>query len=194
VYGTEVSKQTISTIADKVMYDVAEWQKRPLDAVYRLVADVRGGQVQADREIVGVDDELDEARQQALAQGQHVPAEHQHGPVLGEGRQAGVPQMMGMRLAGIGGLTWAYTGERGGRSCYYRHPASKSVRDGGEVEEAGWFGQVERGQDGALARGGQAALGDAAVGGGQGDQVHAVQLVSGVAPGVAGGVLDDPDE
>jgi hypothetical protein len=34
VYGAEVSKQTISTIADKVMDGMAEWQKRPLDAVY----------------------------------------------------------------------------------------------------------------------------------------------------------------
>ena len=31
-------------------------------------------------------------------------------------------------------------------------------------------------------------------GGGQGDQVHPVELVAGVAPGVAGGVLDDPDQ
>jgi len=32
------------------------------------------------------------------------------------------------------------------------------------------------------------------VAGGQGDQVHAVQLVAGVAPGVAGGVLHHPDQ
>jgi len=31
VYGTEVSKQTISTITDKVMDGRAEWQNRPLD-------------------------------------------------------------------------------------------------------------------------------------------------------------------
>jgi transposase-like protein len=30
VYGTEVSKQTISTITDKVMDGMAEWQNRPL--------------------------------------------------------------------------------------------------------------------------------------------------------------------
>src|SRR4051812_20717290 len=34
VYGTEVSKQTISTITDKVMDGMAEWQNRPLDPVY----------------------------------------------------------------------------------------------------------------------------------------------------------------
>ena len=38
------------------------------------------------------------------------------------------------------------------------------------------------------------ALRDPAVFGGQGDQVQAVEFVAGVAPGVAGRVLDDPDE
>ncbi|MET9603298.1 transposase, partial [Streptomyces sp. NPDC006459] len=32
VYGTEVSRQTISTITDKVLDGIAEWQNRPLDA------------------------------------------------------------------------------------------------------------------------------------------------------------------
>jgi hypothetical protein len=31
VYGAEVSRQTISTITDKVMDGMAEWQNRPLD-------------------------------------------------------------------------------------------------------------------------------------------------------------------
>jgi putative transposase len=31
VYGAEVSKQTISTITDRVMEGMAEWQSRPLD-------------------------------------------------------------------------------------------------------------------------------------------------------------------
>jgi len=38
------------------------------------------------------------------------------------------------------------------------------------------------------------ALGGPAVGGGQGDQVQAVELVTDVAPGVTDGGLDDPDE
>jgi len=42
--------------------------------------------------------------------------------------------------------------------------------------------------------GGRGALGDPPIGGGQGDQVHPVELVADVAPGVAGGVLDDPDQ
>ena len=31
IYGAEVSKQTISTITDRVMEGMAEWQNRPLD-------------------------------------------------------------------------------------------------------------------------------------------------------------------
>ncbi len=51
VYGVEVSKQTISTITDKVMDGMAEWQNRPLDPVYPVVfidainVKIRDGQV-----------------------------------------------------------------------------------------------------------------------------------------------------
>jgi putative transposase len=51
VYGTDVSKQTISTITDKVMDGMAEWQNRPLDPVYPVVfidainVKIRDGQV-----------------------------------------------------------------------------------------------------------------------------------------------------
>jgi putative transposase len=51
VYGAEVSKQTISTITDRVMDGMAEWQSRPLDVVYAVVfidaihVKVREGQV-----------------------------------------------------------------------------------------------------------------------------------------------------
>ncbi|MDG4856815.1 IS256 family transposase [Streptomyces sp. T-3] len=37
VYGASVSKQTITTITDKVMDGMAEWQSRPLDPVYPVV-------------------------------------------------------------------------------------------------------------------------------------------------------------
>jgi transposase-like protein len=37
VYGAQVSKQTISTITDKVLEGMAEWQNRPLDAVYPVI-------------------------------------------------------------------------------------------------------------------------------------------------------------
>jgi putative transposase len=37
IYGTEVSRQTISTITDRVLEGLAEWQNRPLDAVYPVI-------------------------------------------------------------------------------------------------------------------------------------------------------------
>lgn len=37
VYGAQVSKQTISTITDRVLDGMAAWQSRPLDAVYPVV-------------------------------------------------------------------------------------------------------------------------------------------------------------
>jgi putative transposase len=37
VYGASVSKQTISTITDKVIDGMSEWQNRPLDAVYPVI-------------------------------------------------------------------------------------------------------------------------------------------------------------
>src|ERR1700753_3389917 len=51
IYGAEVSKQTITAITDRVMEGMAEWQNRPLDAVYAVVfidaiqVKIRGGQV-----------------------------------------------------------------------------------------------------------------------------------------------------
>ena len=37
VYGAQVSKATISTITDKVLEGMAEWQNRPLDPVYPVI-------------------------------------------------------------------------------------------------------------------------------------------------------------
>jgi putative transposase len=37
IYGTEVSRQTISTITDRVLEGMAAWQSRPLDPVYPVV-------------------------------------------------------------------------------------------------------------------------------------------------------------
>ena len=37
VYGASVSKQTISTITDRVIEGMSEWQTRPLDPVYPVV-------------------------------------------------------------------------------------------------------------------------------------------------------------
>jgi putative transposase len=51
VYGTETTKETISTITDRVLDSFTEWQNRPLDAVYPVVfidcinVKIRDGQV-----------------------------------------------------------------------------------------------------------------------------------------------------
>lgn len=51
VYGTQVSKDTISKIIDRVVEEMTSWQDRPLDRVYpvifidALVVKVRDGQV-----------------------------------------------------------------------------------------------------------------------------------------------------
>ena len=37
VYDADVSRQTISTITDKVMEGMTEWQNRPLDPVYPVI-------------------------------------------------------------------------------------------------------------------------------------------------------------
>ena len=51
IYGAEVSRQTISDITDRVLDGLAEWQARPLDAVYAVLfldaihVKIREGQV-----------------------------------------------------------------------------------------------------------------------------------------------------
>jgi transposase-like protein len=51
VYGADVSRDTISRITDRVLDEMAEWQNRPLDAVYpvvfidAMVVKIRDGQV-----------------------------------------------------------------------------------------------------------------------------------------------------
>src|SRR5664279_5025292 len=80
-----------------------------------------------------------------------------------------------LRKRGSGGLG----------SCHYSLFGSRGVcsaAGGGEVEEPWWFGQLEGVQDGLLTGCPCRALGDGAVWGGQGDQVHPVQLVAQVAP------------
>ena len=51
IYGADVSKQTISTITDRVVEGMAQWQSRPLDPVYPVIfidcvnVKIRDGQV-----------------------------------------------------------------------------------------------------------------------------------------------------
>ncbi|GEB95668.1 hypothetical protein GCM10009724_27520 [Microbacterium lacticum] len=63
LYGSDVSRDLVSTVTDKVLGDMQEWQARPLDVVYpvvlidALVIKVRDGQV-ANRPVyvaVGID-------------------------------------------------------------------------------------------------------------------------------------------
>src|SRR5665811_2593221 len=90
-------------------------------------------------------------------------------------------------------------------SCYYKPwlalagwsskaAGSGSVGGDGEVEEPWWLGELERSQDGLLPGCGGRALCDLTLGGGQGDQVHPVEFVADVAPGLIGGVLDHPKQ
>lgn len=69
IYGTEISRETISKITDQIVEDMAAWQHRPLDAVYAvllidaIVVKIRGSQV-ANRPVyvaigVNVDGERD---------------------------------------------------------------------------------------------------------------------------------------
>jgi Transposase, Mutator family len=69
IYGTDVSRQTISTITDRVLEGLAAWRSRPLDAVYPVLfidaihVKLRDGQV-ANRPVyvalgVSVDGERD---------------------------------------------------------------------------------------------------------------------------------------
>ncbi len=37
MYGAEVSKQTVTAITERVMEGMADWQSRPLDAVYAVI-------------------------------------------------------------------------------------------------------------------------------------------------------------
>lgn len=63
-----------------------------------------------------------------------------------------------------------------------------------EVVEAWRIWDLKRLEDGALSRSGLGALGDLAVTGLHGHEVHAVELASNVAPGVADSVLCYPKE
>ncbi len=51
VYGTDVSRETISKITDRVLAELADWQNRPLDRIYlvvfidAIVVKIRDGQV-----------------------------------------------------------------------------------------------------------------------------------------------------
>lgn len=116
VYGAEVSKQTISTITDKVMDGMAEWQNRPLDRVYPVLfvdainVKIRDGQ-SGDRlashscpDVCGSPAaELVPIRGPAgLGQGRQGPQAHLHRTQRGRGHGAvpGVPGVLGRQIPG----------------------------------------------------------------------------------------------
>jgi hypothetical protein len=70
----------------------------------------------------------------------------------------------------------------------------RGLRGGGELDVAGWFVEVEGGEDLALGPSEHRGLGDGALGGGEDDELDAVELVGDVAPRVAGLGLDHTDQ
>src|SRR5690606_30044857 len=63
-----------------------------------------------------------------------------------------------------------------------------------EVAEGRRLRQLQGGEDPALPRGDERALGHPPLGGLEGHEVHALELVAHAPPALAGGVLDDADE
>jgi putative transposase len=85
IYGTEVSRETISKITDQIVDDMVSWQSRPLDPLYAvllidcLVIKVRGSQVANRPVYVAIGVNLD---------GERDVLGLWLGPSGGEGRQA----------------------------------------------------------------------------------------------------------
>ncbi len=116
VYGSQVSRETISTITDRVLEGMVEWQNRPLDRVYPVVfidailVKIRDGQV-ANRPIytavgVTVDGERDILGLWAGAGGEGAKYWLQ---VLTEIRNRGVEDVCILVCDGLTGLPDAVT-------------------------------------------------------------------------------------
>src|SRR3954470_7929975 len=95
------------------------------------------------------------------------------------------------RLAGSPGRTGS---GRDGVVLLQARGARSAVRSGGEVEEAGRFGQLQGGPDGLVLGAGGRAMHDGAGVAGEGDQVQPVKLVVQGAPVLSGAGLRHPDE
>lgn len=65
---------------------------------------------------------------------------------------------------------------------------------GSELAELSWFGNVQGAEDACLGGGGGGAALDGAGRAGEGAEVHLVELVAEVPPGVAGSGFSDADE
>jgi transposase-like protein len=125
VYGAQVSRQTISTITDKVVEGMAEWQNRPLDPVYPVVfidaihVKIRDGKV-ANRPIYVALAVTCEGRREILGLWAGDPAAGGEGAkywlhVLTEIRNRGVNDVLMIVCDGLKGLpdavaqTWPQT-------------------------------------------------------------------------------------
>jgi hypothetical protein len=142
VYGAEVSKQTISTITDRVLEGMGEWQNRPLDPVYPVIfidcvnVKIRDGQV-ANRPIyvaLAVTVVLARTSGGKLVRArQTVPASAQAAAVIlvarcrvrdGASRVSGLPaEVLVLQFAGDAGLVAAAAGGVGRRSVIWPIPA-----------------------------------------------------------------------
>ena len=104
--------------------------------------------------------------------------------------------MLGTRECQIAALNWK-TGMAGRQGRVTTRGCELGLYSGGLASSKSWKRagcEPEGFEDVLLAGGGHRALGDAAVAGLEGDQVHAVELVADVAPGVLRLVLDGADE
>jgi putative transposase len=125
VYGAQVSRQTISTITDKVVEGMVEWQNRPLDPVYPVIfidaihVKIRDGKV-ANRPIYVALAVTCEGRREILGLWAGDPAAGGEGAkywlhVLTEIRNRGVNDVLMVVCDGLKGLpdaveqTWPQT-------------------------------------------------------------------------------------
>jgi putative transposase len=125
VYGAQVSRQTISTITDKVVEGMVEWQNRPLDPVYPVIfidaihVKIRDGKV-ANRPIYVALAVTCEGRREILGLWAGDPAAGGEGAkywlhVLTEIRNRGVDDVLMVVCDGLKGLpdaveqTWPQT-------------------------------------------------------------------------------------
>jgi hypothetical protein len=89
-----------------------------------------------------------------------APVHLEPGPTSADGGH-----MIGAEWGVWPGQTWLSALRGRATAGRGRGPVARSVGGGGEVEGPGWFGQVEKVEQVALAGGGPAVLGDGAVGG-----------------------------
>src|SRR3954465_673402 len=124
-----------------------------------------------------------------------VPASPSSGVDVGPGpRQTGLPKIMSTRWARLAGWPAGTGSGRDGVVLLQARGARSAARSGSEVEEPGWFGQLQGGPDGLVLRTGGRALRDGARAGGEGDEVQPVELVVQGAPGLSGAGLGHADE